>query len=332
MQGSKSLSLPPQTGSAFANLRAYLSERFPVPVTFMLSLTVGAAAYATAQAEGLGGGAPVVLDGVALGGVFMMFLLMFLLRVFDEHKDFAIDSQTRPDRPVQRGLITLAQLKVLGAIAVVAQIALALTGPFEASLLYAAVLGYALLMYVEFFAAEWLAARIHWYALSHTLIMSLLVLALGARFGGAEAGVSAELMALAGLAFISSLAVDVLRKTWAPESEVDGLDSWSKQLGLRGAAVLGTALLIAAAGVGGWIGVRLGGGIGWIATVSLVTAASLAMLYRFVNAPRAEDEKKLEMVAGVHTLVMFLGIVVVAAMKSGVVFSIAERGFTLGAS
>jgi hypothetical protein len=55
----------------FGQLREYLAERFPVPVTLVLSAAIGAAAYATAQGATLRAGAPLLLDGAALGGVVM---------------------------------------------------------------------------------------------------------------------------------------------------------------------------------------------------------------------------------------------------------------------
>ena len=306
-------------GFSLANLRAYLDERFPVPVTLMLSLALGAAAYAAAQGAFVRAGAPLVIDAAAIGGCAMTFLFAFLLRVYDEHKDFAHDAATRPDRPVQRGLITLAQLRVLGGIAVAGQLALALPYGAVPAVAYAAVLGYSVLMYVEFFAKQWLEPRFVLYALSHTAVMSILALALGVRFTTqAGASIPVELWGLLVLCAPAFFSIDVLRKIWAPATEVDGVPSYSKLCGYGGAAALGIGLLVIDAIIAGWIGVRFGGGIGWIATCAAVTAWAASECVMFARAPVAGREKRLEVAAGVHLLVMFAGIAVVAGVSNGV--------------
>jgi len=315
----------------FGKLKEYLGERFPVPVTLILGLALSAAAYATAQQETLRAGAPLLLDGTALGGAFMVFLFLFHLRVFDEHKDFEIDAATRPDRPVQRGLITLDQLKVLGVIVVLGQIALAVAPGAKIAAIYAIPLLYSVLMYFEFFAKEWLSARLIWYALTHTIVMSLLALALAVRFSmRADLGLSTALLGLLALCLTSFFALDTLRKTWAPETEVEGLDSYSKRYGLPAAGWLSAVLVAASAGLGGWIGWLLGGRYIWLAVVALITLWGLAEIRGFVRTPEKKREKRLELVAGVHLLVLFIGLAVVASAANGVVFGFADHWVSVG--
>jgi hypothetical protein len=303
-----------RTGLTFGKLREYLGERFPLPVTLLLSAATVAAAWAAAQERTLAAGAPLRLDGLALGGVFMVLLFLFHLRVFDEHKDFAIDAATRPDRPVQRGLVTLAQLRLLGAIAAAGEIALAATGGWKPALVYAVPLAWSVLMYFEFFAREWLGARIFLYALTHTIVMSFLALAIAVRF---TFDVSPALWGVLGLCVTSFFAVDVLRKSWAPENEVDGLDSYTRRYGARGAAVIGAVLVLASAAIAGWVGWRLGGRWGWVATDALVTVWGVTEIIGFARQPTPARQKKLELVAGVHLLVLFIGIAVVAGIVNG---------------
>ncbi len=310
-------------GLRFGQLREYLAERFPVPVTLVLSAAIGFAAYAAAQGATLRAGAPLLIDGAAIGGVFMSFLFLFLLRVYDEHKDYDQDLATRPDRPVQRGLITLAQLRTLGAVAVAAQVALALPYGLEAAAVYGVVLGYSVLMYVEFFAREWLSARLVWYALSHTLVMSLLALALGMRFTlRADVALPVELIGFLVLSIPAFLSIDVLRKIYAPENEIDGVDTYSKAIGYRGSALLASALLVADAAIAGWLGVRLGGSFAWVAVCIALTAWAVYECFAFARRPVADRQKRLELVAGVHLLVLFFGIAVVAGVEHGAVWGL----------
>jgi len=315
----------------FGTLKAYASERFPVAVTLLLSLALAAASYAAAQQETLRAGAPLLLDGTALGGCLMVFLFLFHLRVFDEHKDFEIDAATRPDRPVQRGLITLDQLKLLGVIVVVLEIALAVEPGLKIAAYYAIPLLYSVLMFFEFFAKEWLTARFVLYAVTHTIVMSMLALALAVRFSmRAHVEVSTAVLALLGLCVTSFFAVDTLRKTWAPETEREGLDSYSQNYGIPTAGWISAVLLLASAGLGGWIGWLLGGRYIWLGVVALVTLWGLAEIRAFVATPEAKREKRLELVAGMHLLVIFIGLAVVAGMANGVVFSFADHWVSVG--
>jgi 4-hydroxybenzoate polyprenyltransferase len=286
--------------------RQYLAERFPVPVTLLLAVATAAAATAVARPGVL------VVDATALGGVALMFLLLFHLRVFDEHKDFAQDAATRPDRPVQRGVVTLGQLKVAGAIAIGLQL---LIGGWW----WLLPLGYSVLMLFEFFAPRWLERRYPIYAVSHSAITSAVTLALVMRAGGA---LRLDTVVLAGLALASTFSIDVLRKTWAPVHELDGVDSWSKQLGIRRAGGLGIALLGLAGACAAHLGWYAGGGPIWIAVVALVTGWSARGIRRFVAAPTPAAEKHLQVVAGVHYLVTWTGIAVCAAAAHGLELSL----------
>lgn len=321
---------PARETASWSGLRAYLSERFPVPTMLLISAALALGAYAAGQSEALRHGAPLVLDGAAWGGVVLVFSFLLLLRVLDEHKDFAVDSETRPDRPVQRGLVSLGQLKVLGGLAFGLQVLLAAPYGAVPALLYAGVLVYVGLMFVEFFAPEWLGSRIFLYALSHTIVVVLLVVALAARFALRQGlALSPETWAFGGLGFIGFLAVDVLRKIWAPESEVEGIDSYSKRIGLRRSAALATGVLVVGGLLAGWIGWRLGGGYVWIAVVALVTTWGAVEVHRFAARPSADRESRLQAVAGVHLLVTFLGVAVVAAVQGGVVLAFGEHALTL---
>jgi len=304
---------------AFANLREYLRDRFPQPVTLVVSLAFGLACYVVAQAEITRLDVPVRLDGAALGGCALAYLFLFLLRVFDEHKDFDIDARTRPDRPVQRGVVTLAQLRHLAAIAVVAQLVLAVAWGWRPAVVFALPLGYSVLMYFEFWVAEWLNARLLWYALSHMVVMPMLAWALVARLTmRANLALPVEAYALFAITFCGFLSLEVLRKLWAPDHEMDGVDSYSKRLGIGGASLLASLLVAAACGLATWSGWRLGGGIVWLVAVPAVGAATILAIVRFARDPSAANEKLLQPVSGLHLLVCLVGLIGVAMAHHGV--------------
>ncbi len=301
--------------SPITAFRAYLAERFPVPVTLLLSVATVAVVMTVVEAPMLRAGAPFLLESHAVTGTLLMFLLLFHLRVFDEHKDFAQDAATRPDRPVQRGLITLRTLKIAGAIAIGAELALAFAHGWRAGLWWLLPLGYSVLMLFEFFAPHWLAKRYWLYAISHSAITSMVCAALVLRTG-VEA--SPELWVMCAMALASTFSIDVLRKTWIPANEIEGVDSWSKLIGVRRAGILGIVLLELAGVSGAWLGWRVGGGWIWVTVASLITGWAVFEIRKFIANPTAKGEKNLQVVAGVHYLGVWIGVAVAAMIAHGV--------------
>ncbi len=292
--------------SMLGRWRAYLAERFPVPVTLMLSVATGAAATAVASSG------TFVIDAGALGAIALMFLLLFHLRVFDEHKDYEEDAATRPDRPVQRGLVTLRQLKIAGAVAIALELAIG-------GWWWLVPLGWSVLMLFEFFAPRWLERHYPIYAISHSAVTSAVVLALVLRAGGS---LGRDAWVLAGLALASTFSIDVLRKTWAPIHEIDGVHSWSKQIGIARAGWLGIGLVGFAGACAAHLGWYAGGGWIWIAVVAAVTGWGAWTIRRFVATPTPKAEKMLQVVAGVHYLVTWTGIAVCAIAAHGLELSL----------
>lgn len=144
-----------------------LGERAPVPAMLAIGVALTAAAAYVAGASPSWGGA-------ALGGAGVAAVLV-QLRLMDEVKDFAKDQAAHPDRPLPRGLITVSELRrVIRAVGVAmvayaSVVAAVVSSP--AGALYAVTLGYAYLMYNEFFAPRVLARNAFAYAFTHQLLV-----------------------------------------------------------------------------------------------------------------------------------------------------------------
>ena len=106
-------------------LAAYLTERFP-----LLGHGVLIAAYYSSNqflARTLTHpGEPMRYDVSTALGMITLLCFFFHLRVFDEHKDYAEDLVHYPHRVLQSGVVTLRDLKVLGGIAIAAEVVLSL--------------------------------------------------------------------------------------------------------------------------------------------------------------------------------------------------------------
>ena len=220
----------------FARIGAWLGERFP-PANGILSLVLFFAVAAVMQP----GGHIFTQWTNWLGGV-LLWGHFFVLRIFDEHKDYETDLRNYPERVIQSGVVRLGEIRRLGYIVVAAQIAFSCyRGGGVGFPLYAwaAMFGYTCLMGAEFFLGEWLQKRLLVYAATHMLVMPLMAIWSAALAGAAV--FDARVVVLALLFFCAGFAYEVFRKIRAPEGEIAGIDTYSSILGFRLASVLAFA-------------------------------------------------------------------------------------------
>ncbi|HEX6368878.1 MAG TPA: hypothetical protein VF006_08095 [Longimicrobium sp.] len=291
-------------GGVPARLWAYQRERFPLaaylPLITLSALSAAAWSRAARGRPGLPGA------GVLLVGCATALAFFFLLRVADEHKDAEADRRFRPELPVPRGLVSLAELRrVGGALAAAALLANALAAP---ALLWAllAAAAWAALMAREFFAPAWLRARPAAYLLSHMGAMPLLFAYLtGLDWLASGAAPPRALAAFLGLAFMNGILIEVGRKIRAPGDERAGVDTYTSSWGLRAAPAVWAAALVLAA-VLAWCAARATGS-------GTVTAAALAVLLpaaafpalRFLRTPTRAGGRHIEAASGVWTLASY---------------------------
>jgi 4-hydroxybenzoate polyprenyltransferase len=281
-------------------LRSYLAERFPLAGHGLLI----ASYYSSNQflAEVLTRpGEPLRYDRSSLLGAATLLLFFFHLRVFDEHKDFAGDSRHHPDRVLQRGIVTLPDLRRLGGAAIVLEAVLAGAAGPAAFVAWLAAFTFSLLMLEEFFAGAWLGRRLLLYAASHMLVMPLLAVmvfafATGRHFWGAPGWF--WLYSLVG--FFVSFNWEISRKIRAPEEERAGVPTYTRLFGTYGAAwavlavrLVDTALVMLVArhlGLGAWF---------YWALVALYAVCLVGFLdYRLRTRP--ESARRMEWYAGMY--------------------------------
>ncbi|MFH7241933.1 MAG: hypothetical protein ACHWZW_03685 [Spirulina sp.] len=201
----------------------------------------------------VGYGASLTDTRPALSSAFVAFASTFAffwqMRVADEFKDLADDTQYRPYRPVPRGLVSLRELAILGLISAVIQASLAL---WLAPTLLGFLIGvwaYFGLMCKEFFVRHWLKSHPVAYVLSHMVIVPLIagyavatqtILTAGTVF---SQGIFPFLLAC----FCNGLVIELGRKIRLPAGEEPGVETYSALWGLSGAVRLwlGAILLTA---------------------------------------------------------------------------------------
>jgi 4-hydroxybenzoate polyprenyltransferase len=223
---------------------AFVAERFP-PARHLLMAGAFFAGNAAAAVALTGGWLRPV---TAICGGAATLLIFLRLRIFDEIKDCRTDRDVHPERPLARGLIAPAEAWRVALAVAGAELLLALGCGLPALIAWAAVFGFSLLMFREFFIGAWLRPKMELYAAAHTLVAGWMGLFVAAAVSGQ---LPWELPARLWIFLIANWAVfnvfEFARKTWAPEEERPGVESYSGRLRPAGAALLAVGQVLPAA-------------------------------------------------------------------------------------
>ena len=285
-----------------ARLWVYQAERFPLAKTVPL-LAVFSAASITVSAVLAGRDLPG-MGGYAIG-FGLVFILFFQMRVCDEIKDIEDDRAYRPERPIPRGLVSLRQIVGLGSATIPVAVVLALIWGHGLIWLLLLVWGWLAAMTFEFGVPEWLKARPVLYLLSHMAIMPLIDLLLtGVEWTRSGAPHPALWLFLA-LSFANGCVLELGRKLWAPESERDGVETYSKLWGPKRAAAVWLVFIA--------IALLLLLGVGWatnaflpIAVLGLAGAFACLWAGRgYAGNPTVEAEKRIDTFAGLWVFLCY---------------------------
>jgi 4-hydroxybenzoate polyprenyltransferase len=278
----------------------YQRERFPVFAwtAFITAVCLGVLAF-SAQMRGAG-----AISAHSFIVAFVCTILVFLqLRIADEFKDFEDDSAARPYRPVQRGLVTLRELRFIASGALGVQIALARSLHWHMLIPLGIVLLYLLLMTREFFVARWLRAHPTAYLLSHQLILPLIYFFIAAcDWLPAGAAFAPGLVWILVMSYASGPVVEIGRKIRAPEDEEKGVETYSALWGRRGAIIawLVAVALSGAAATRAAMLIGFGRVVGAVALVLFCVLVVTAI--RFLARPVAGAGKKIDLVSGLWTV------------------------------
>jgi 4-hydroxybenzoate polyprenyltransferase len=230
--------------SYLRRLSAYLAERFPVLGHGLLIVAYYSSNQFLARTLTTPG-RPMHYDVTSLLGAVTLFCFFFHLRVFDEHKDYAEDVVHHPDRVLQRGVITLRDLKILGGIAIAIEIALSVVRGLPALSAWGIAFFFSLLMLKEFFVRDWLKRHFLIYATSHMLLMPLLSLMVFSFATGRWAWEAPGwYLVYSWVGFFVTFNWEVSRKIRAPEDEREGVETYTRIFGTYGAAYIVLAIRV----------------------------------------------------------------------------------------
>lgn len=290
--------------SLMQRLWIYQAERFPLGKTAVL-LAVFTAAGLSLSAHLGARPLPPIWVFVAVWLVAIGFL--FQLRVADEFKDFDDDSRYRPERPVPRGLVSLKLLRRLGLATAAAMVLLTfLISPLLLVPL-ALVWLWLGLMTAEFFVPAWLKARPLLYLVSHMAIMAFIDFYVTAAEWLPHTTLPPPgIWVFVILSCVNGCVLEFGRKTWAPESERQGVETYSALYGPGRAAAIWAGCCIVSYLLLGSIGTLAGAGI---VIWALGLAALLPVLWiagRFMRRPDFAGQKRIDLVAGLWVFASYV--------------------------
>lgn len=286
---------------SLSNFWAYLRQRFP-PVNMALFAVLFLTVWSVAGTVGAGrpfGGS----EGL---GMVVTISFFFRLRVFDEIKDFALDAQNHPQRVLQRGLVTLPQLRALAWTGAVLELGWSATRGRAALLGWALALAYSLAMRYEFGAPAWLRARLLLYALTHMLIMPLVIAWLWLAY--VPYG-EAKLLLLMLLSLLGGFAFELARKTHAPAAERPTVESYSQVLGLGGAVAGVVLVLLGGVAVQAWLLRLLGAPVWPYAVLGGLLVLTLGVYRRALVRPQEAWFRRAEVLVSLFMLCSYLSLI-----------------------
>lgn len=291
-----------------ARLWTYQAERFPVFRHGLLIAAFGASAVCLS----------VLLRGVEapkpyaiLVAVLVLFGFFLQLRIADEHKDNEDDTKYRPERPVPRGLVTLGELRWVALVVAIAQVALTASLDVKLLGLLALVWVWMGLMTKEFFVSKALKARPILYMVSHMMVMPLIDLYATAcdwlPAGGATGpNFNQALAAFLGLSFVNGVTLEIARKSWAPEQEREGVETYSKLWGAERAGLSVGVVIFLGLCLSAFVHVLSGADLVFLIGLLIVAAWSLYVCIDYAGTPTPKTTKSLETASGVFVLANYI--------------------------
>lgn len=170
--------------------------------------------------------------------VAIISLYLIQIRTADEKKDFEHDNKYHPNRPVQRGVVSLDELAVINKLSIAGQLLLyaSFVNP-SIFLLGLLSQGYAFLTKKEFFVREWIRQHFFIYYFSHYIQLVILFYAMVSIIQPN----GENYWSFVTLYMLCVIATEIGRKMFAVEDDtVD--DTYSAQLGHKGSALALSAI------------------------------------------------------------------------------------------
>lgn len=288
------------------DLFAYLQERFPV-VNMVLFAILFLTVYSVAIFFYPPGGGFGWREGLGMAATISFF---FRLRVFDETKDYALDAINHPQRVLQSGRIRLQHLQAIAWAGLVLELAWSAIMGMPALLCWLLVLGYSLLMRYEFWVGGFLKKHLLLYAITHMLIMPLLILWIWSAYAPGF-NIAQNFLLLAALSLLGGFSFEIARKIHAPEAERELVDSYSRSMGYRASISAVLTILLAGIAVQAYL-LRLLHTTTWpYLVLALLYLITVGIYFRNLGKPRERSLRQAELLVSLFMVVSYVSIILV---------------------
>lgn len=220
------------------HLYAYSKERFPA-----VNMALFAILFTTVMCIATYTMGKTVQFGVnEILGCLAVISFFFRLRVFDEIKDYDIDLINHPHRVLQTGRVTIKDLCAVSIAFGVIEVGWSLMNGIETLVAWTCALFFAVLMRHEFFVGKFLKKYLFIYAVSHMMIMPLVIYWVWSAY--ASVSFNYSLLLLSSLSVVSGFAFEIARKIKLEGDERSSVDSYSKIVGYANAVFLVLLILL----------------------------------------------------------------------------------------
>lgn len=310
----------------FVGIWKWMLERYP-PAIFVLHSLVYMTSISISTYIETPSTTPLSFSFVReIFGSIAFFTFPLMLRIMDEHKDYEKDCETNPQRVLQRGETSLKILARLGWMCVCVQLLFSVyadQGFSSVSLFWLLTLGYSILMGKEFFCGAWLEKRMVLYAISHQLITPISMLWI-CSVPISPSFSSIKIWGFLLTALLCTFSYEIARKIRAPEDEQEGVDSYTKTMGLRTAPIVTLCLFAAATGLPIYyfdqIGLEQGVSTGLLCMDAIVFLLCTSVCVLFLLHPKKKWAKSMEAASGILTLWIYGWILYAVCMARDIIW------------
>lgn len=307
--------------SIATRLRAYLAERFPLLANGLLIFSFYSSNQFLAHALDRPG-EPMRYDLTSLLGYLTILFFFLHVRIFDDHKDYVSDCEFYPDRVLQRGIVTLGQLKILAVLLIASEFAFAAFCSTAAvgALLIAFV--FSVLMLREFFVADWLKQRFLIYASVHMLVMPLLAMTIWSfATGQSVVRIPIWFWIYSLVSYFLAFNWEISRKLRAPDDEIEGVDSYTKVFGTHRAADLVVLIRAVASGLVALVAWHLGLSRWFYALLVVLFLLCMIGYVQYRRETSAKNAHRMEIYSGVYILSFDLALAIELGRSFGIQFA-----------
>ncbi len=283
------------TRPLLARLWTFQKERAPLTgVILMATTTIGVAYRFSHQSW-----------RYYIVAAIIVSLYLMQTRTADEKKDFEHDNKYHPTRPVQRGVVSLAELAKINIMCIVGQLVLYASFLDKKIMLVGLMSqGYGFLTRKEFFVRDWIRQHFYVYYFTHYIQLVILFYALVTIVQ--PVGESYWMFVL--LYMLGVVASELGRKMFAVEDDTID-DTFSAQMGHGGSAV---ALSTVSAGVVAVVYYFLSqheGNVLFVIAPLLVLGAIVNSAYHYAKEPNRKNAKLVTKTSALLYVVAMLSVI-----------------------